>query len=97
MSRSKWKIPFFEKNLFQSLISKQSLQPVRVAREMQILSGWASKTVFIYNGKSFFKLKITQKMVGHSFGEFAAPTTSAKYLEKKEKRKHLKQRLSIIQ
>lgn len=39
----------------------------------------------VHNGKTFHKIKITQEMIGHKFGEFARTRKQAKHKALKQK------------
>jgi small subunit ribosomal protein S19 len=63
MTRSLWKGPFCEIREKQEKIW---------SRRSVILPKLVGKQYFIYNGKIFISLKVTEDMVGHKFGEFAS-------------------------
>lgn len=52
------------------------------SRRSTILKPFVGKEVWIYNGQSYIKRKITETMVGHKFGEFAY--TRKRYVYKKK-------------
>ena len=65
MSRSIYKGNFFKVNL------KKSKKWVKVYnKSLVILPEYINHFISVYNGKTFTKLKITNKMVGFKLGEF---------------------------
>lgn len=42
------------------------------SRRSSILPEFVNSSVLIYNGKTHVRCKITERMVGHKFGEFAS-------------------------
>jgi small subunit ribosomal protein S19 len=52
-------------------------------RSQKINLEFINKTVKIYNGIRFFEILITEKMMGHTFGEFA-PTRKLPLHKKKK-------------
>lgn len=85
MTRSLWKGPFFDYSFtrtegLQSNLSKNELSSKRNqlkgsskiwSRRSVILPQFIDRTFEIHNGKQFIKLKVSEEMVGHKFGEFA--------------------------
>ena len=65
MTRSLKKGVFSEVNFIE-----QDLEKVWSRRSM-ILPTYINKEVYVHTGKTFHKVKITQEMIGHKFGEFA--------------------------
>ena len=45
------------------------------------------RNFFIYNGKNFISIKISEEMVGHKFGEFAITRKKPVHKSSKKKRK----------
>lgn len=76
MSRSNFKGPFFLNKINKYLKSK----------EIIIMPENVNKFYFIYNGKKFIKIKITEEMIGYKFGEFIL--TRARYKYKKQLKKN---------
>jgi len=82
MTRSLWKGPFVDANMFTGLDKTNK----RIwSRRSVIVPQFVNKTVSIHNGKSFISLLITEDMVGHKFGEFAI--TRKRTLHKKKVKK----------
>lgn len=76
MTRSVWKGPFCEVSLKQTKVwSRRSI----------IFPKFIGHKFYIYNGKTFLSLKISEEMVGHKFGEFA--NTRKKPVHKKKIKK----------
>lgn len=75
MSRSSKKGPYIDKNLIGKVLkSKQTgdKKPIKTwARASAISPDMVGMTFDIHNGKEFFKVLITESMVGHKVGEFA--------------------------
>lgn len=81
MTRSVWKGPFSE-----VLHKKRTNIPQRIwSRRSTILPKNIDRNFYIYNGKNFISIKISEEMVGHKFGEFA--TTRKKPIHKSSKKK----------
>ena len=76
MTRSLLKGPFCEINE-----NKEKIW----SRRSVILPKFMGRKFFIYNGKIFISLKVTEEMVGHKFGEFAS--TRKKPIHKKKGKK----------
>jgi small subunit ribosomal protein S19 len=86
MSRSCWKGPFVEKSLLTRVIKSQKKKALAVrCRSTTILPSFVDKNFMVYNGKQWAPLTVTEKMIGHKFGEFAI--TRARYAFKKKKKK----------
>ena len=82
MTRSLWKGPFVDANMFTGLDKTNK----RVwSRRSVIVPQFVNKTVSIHNGKTFISLLITEDMIGHKFGEFAI--TRKRTLHKKKVKK----------
>jgi small subunit ribosomal protein S19 len=58
-----------EKALVEKLAKKDNVKTH--ARGMVILPKMVGKTIMIYNGKEFAKVRIAEEMIGHVLGEFA--------------------------
>ena len=69
MSRSIWKGPFSEIKL--SSLFRPDLKIKVWSRRSMILPIHLEKNFQIYNGRRFVRLKVSEEMVGHKFGEFA--------------------------
>jgi small subunit ribosomal protein S19 len=88
MSRSKWKGPYIDENLFnQNIIESSSIVNTLIlkttSRNSVIAQNFIGLTFDVYTGKTFLKLEITEEMVGHKFGEFAFTRTHSPPKKKK--------------
>ena len=83
MTRSIWKGPFSEV-LYKK---KQYLSHKIWSRRSTILPKNIDTRFSIYNGKNFINIKISEEMVGHNFGEFAATRKKPIHKSSKKKRK----------
>lgn len=76
MSRSLKKGPHVDEKLLKK-VQKQKLtsshEPVRTwSRASTIVPDFVGHTFDVHNGKTFIKVFVTEEMVGHRLGEFAA-------------------------
>lgn len=76
MSKSKWKIFFYE---------KQTGSNPQISRSSTVLPSFLNKTFNVYNGKTWTEILINDLMINCKFGEFAA--TRKKHVFKKKKKK----------
>lgn len=81
MSRAKWKGPYVDVNLVKS---KSNTNIYTKSRSSTIVPSFIGKTFYVYNGKNFLKIKITENMIGRKFGEFS-PTRKRFSFKKKLK------------
>jgi small subunit ribosomal protein S19 len=76
MSRSRKKGPYVDEKLLKKIRSaKESGEktPIKTwARASQISPEMVGQNLAIHNGKTFIPVFITEAMVGHRLGEFAA-------------------------
>lgn len=76
MSRSVKKGPFVDKSLMEKINKIQesgSKKPIKTwSRRSVILPEFVGLTISVHNGKTFYSVFITETMVGHKLGEFAA-------------------------
>ena len=76
MGRSLKKGPFYDEHLdrkLQAAAESGRKQVVKTwSRRSTILPEWVNQTVAVYNGKKFIPVFISENMVGHKLGEFAA-------------------------
>ena len=79
MSRSQKKGPFVDEKLFrkvQKASEAGSKEPIKTwARACTIVPEFIGYTFLIHNGRQHMKVMITEDMVGHKLGEFAATRT----------------------
>jgi len=76
MSRSVKKGPFVEPKLLQKLEAMNKINERRViktwARRSTISPEFVGHTLAVHNGNKFIPVYITENMLGHKLGEFAA-------------------------
>jgi ribosomal protein S19 len=85
MPRSVWKGPFVVafQNLRQHMISGT---PIKTnARSCTILPSFVGLKFQVHNGKDYIPVTITEEMVGHKLGEFAATRKRFHYRQTKNK------------
>jgi len=71
MARSKWKGPYINKKLLESIKNyKKNKQIFTDSRNSTIIPIFVNKTINVHNGKIYQKLKIIENMVGYKLGEF---------------------------
>lgn len=71
MTRSKWKGPYVDNHLLQSLKNYKLNKIIFTkSRNSTIIPAFVNKTFNVYNGKIYQKLAITEEMVGYKLGEF---------------------------
>ena len=84
MARSVWKGPFVDASVLQHSFDKR----INIwSRRSVIIPQFINQQVYIYNGKTFVSLLITEDMVGHKFGEFAITRKRALHKKKVKKKK----------
>ena len=79
MSRSSKKGPYVDEKLYDKVIAARdagSTLPIRVwNRACTIVPEFVGTTFEVHNGRHFFKVFVTEDMVGHKLGEFAPTRT----------------------
>ena len=79
MSRSVWKGPFVDGYLLKKADALRASGRKDViktwSRRSTILPEWVNQTIAVHNGRKFIPVFITENMVGHKLGEFAATRT----------------------
>jgi|TARA_B100000003_G_C10889152_1_gene354457 small subunit ribosomal protein S19 len=84
MARSVWKGPFVDASVLQHSFDKR----INIwSRRSVIIPQFINQQVYIYNGKTFISLLVTEDMVGHKFGEFAITRKRALHKKKVKKKK----------
>ena len=84
MARSVWKGPFVDASVLQHSFDKR----INIwSRRSVIIPQFINQQVYIYNGKTFVSLLVTEDMVGHKFGEFAITRKRALHKKKVKKNK----------
>jgi small subunit ribosomal protein S19 len=75
MSRSSKKGPYIDQKLLEK-ITKGGTEAIKTwARRSQISPEFIGKNFEVHNGKKFINVYVTEDMVGHRLGEFAATRT----------------------
>ncbi len=79
MSRSQKKGPFVDEKLFRKVQKQEeagSKEPIKTwARACTVVPEFVGYTFLVHNGRQHMKVFITEDMVGHKLGEFAATRT----------------------
>jgi len=79
MGRSLKKGPFFDEHLdkkVQAAAGSGKKQVIKTwSRRSTILPEWVNQTIAVHNGRKFIPVFVTENMVGHKLGEFAATRT----------------------
>ena len=79
MARSVWKGPFVHPSLLKKidkLKNEPNKKPIKTwSRHSTIIPDFIGHSFMIHNGKSFIPITVSEEMVGHKFGEFAATRT----------------------
>jgi small subunit ribosomal protein S19 len=79
MGRSLKKGPFFDEHLDRKVRASAEggrKQVIKTwSRRSTILPEWVNQTIAVHNGRKFIPVFITENMVGHKLGEFAATRT----------------------
>jgi small subunit ribosomal protein S19 len=79
MARSVWKGPFVHPSLLKKIDKIKSGEPKRPiktwSRDSTIIPDFVGHSFLIHNGKSFIAITVSEEMVGHKLGEFAATRT----------------------
>ena len=84
MSRSIWKGPFIDKNIYYNILEKKN--KLVCARNVIITPNLIGLDFLVHNGKNLLKIKIVEDMVGHKFGEFSFTRKKFSYKKKKKKK-----------
>lgn len=76
MSRSSKKGPYVDQKLLKKVMAQKEAakkEPIKTwARASQIAPEFVNHTFAIHNGRTFINVFVTEVMVGHRLGEFAA-------------------------
>jgi small subunit ribosomal protein S19 len=81
LKRSKWKGPFSNLELFKEIKKSKNIRTK--LRNNIILPKYVNLTFYIYNGKQYVPLLLTEQMVGKKFGEFILTRQPFKFKKKK--------------
>ncbi|OGW81836.1 MAG: 30S ribosomal protein S19 [Omnitrophica bacterium RIFCSPHIGHO2_02_FULL_51_18] len=83
MSRSISKGPYVDEKLMQKVTAMQKQRerkPIKTwSRRSTVTPDFVGLTMMIHNGRAFLPVFITENMVGHKLGEFAATRTFKKH------------------
>lgn len=85
MSRSKWKGPYVEQSLLKKVNDNKNRVVVTDSRSSVIVPNFVGKTFSIHNGKIFYKIKVSESMVGYKLGEFSPTRKKFSFKKKKQK------------
>lgn len=85
MSRSIWKGPFIDSNLYNKLISNDKVIST-FSRNSVITDLCVGKTFLVHNGMSFYKVQISDSMLGKKLGEFILSKKKVIFKKKKNKK-----------
>ncbi|MCX8014030.1 MAG: 30S ribosomal protein S19 [Rectinema sp.] len=76
MSRSVKKGPFIEKSLYKKVVEMSRAGEKKLiktySRTSTIIPEMVGQTISVYNGKTWVPVYVTENLVGHKLGEFAA-------------------------
>ncbi|MBI1357605.1 MAG: 30S ribosomal protein S19 [Acidobacteria bacterium] len=79
MGRSLKKGPFYDEHLdrkVQQAVESGRKQVIKTwSRRSTILPEWVNQTIAVHNGRKFIPVFVSENMVGHKLGEFAATRT----------------------
>jgi small subunit ribosomal protein S19 len=89
MPRSVKKGPFVDTHLMKAIARMNESREKRVhktwSRRSTLTPEMVGHTLAVHNGKKFIPVYVTENMVGHKLGEFAATRTFKGHSEKAEK------------
>ncbi len=95
MPRSVWKGPFVEKSLLKKALKAQQTgtrQPIKTwSRRSTVIPQFVGLTFGVHNGNKFIPVLVTEQMVGHKLGEFAATRFFKGHGENRKKEEEKKQ------
>ena len=87
MSRSKWKAPFIDYELFKDIVKSKGRIITRTkSRSSTILQSFVGLVIEVYNGKKYNNVYIEESMIGHKLGEFSFTRKLGRIHEKKNKK-----------
>jgi small subunit ribosomal protein S19 len=76
VSRSVKKGPFIEKSLYKKVTEMSRAGEKKLiktySRTSTIIPEMVGQTISVYNGKTWIPVYVTENLVGHKLGEFAA-------------------------
>lgn len=86
MGRARWKGPYVNSKHLELISTSKKQHAYIISRNSEIIPKFLGLTFNISNGKSFTEITITDPMIGHKFGEFAATRANFSYKKKKSKK-----------
>lgn len=90
MPRSLKKGPFVDHHLFAKVtaaIEKNDRRPIKTwSRRSMIIPQMVGLTIAVHNGRQHIPVLVTENMVGHKLGEFAATRTFKGHIANKKAR-----------
>ena len=87
MTRSSWKVPYIDYKLLNTILSNKEVSIKTNSRQTKILQSFVGLNIFVYTGKVYKKVYISEDMVGKKLGEFAYTRKIGNIHKKKEKNK----------
>ena len=79
MARSVKKGPFIDASLMKKVVEAQRVKSKKVvktwSRRSTVIPDMVGHTIAVHNGRKFVPVYISENMVGHKLGEFAATRT----------------------
>lgn len=79
MARSVWKGPYVHPSLLKKAEAARTSGKNTIirtySRSSTILPNFVGLTFAVYNGQKFIPVLVTDRMIGHKFGEFAPTRT----------------------
>lgn len=76
MPRSVKKGPFVDLHLLKKIETTRDKKPIKTwSRRSMVIPEMVGRTIAIHNGRVHVPIYITENMVGHKLGEFAATRT----------------------
>ena len=89
MPRSRKKGPFVDDHLVKKVDALNAENAKRViktwSRRSMIVPEMVGHTIAVHNGRKFIPVYLTENMVGHKLGEFAATRSFRSHAGKKDK------------
>lgn len=85
--RSQWKPPYVHYALLDNIIKNGNRSVIRTkSRSSVILQSFIGLVIEVYTGRTYNKVYIDEKMVGHKLGEFSFTRKMGRVHEKKTKK-----------
>ena len=89
MARSQRKGPFIDEHLLKKVRKQNEANDRRViktwSRRSMVIPEMIGHTIAVHNGRKFVPAYLTENMVGHKLGEFAATRTFRSHAGKRDK------------